>query len=99
MSDTTPLYHLIKKYVTREMLKQIGAEYEKGRLLLIGTVDLDSERPVVWNITKIAASHSADSLELVHKFLRASAATPGAFPPVMINVQVDGRNYSEMTVA
>jgi predicted acylesterase/phospholipase RssA len=98
MSDTTPLYHLIKKYVTQDMLNQIAAEYGKGRLLLIGTVDLDSERPVVWNITKIAASHSPDSLELVHKILRASAAIPGAFPPVMINVQVDGRSYTEMHV-
>jgi predicted patatin/cPLA2 family phospholipase len=98
MSDTTPLYHLIKKYVTQEMLNQIAAEYAKGRLLFIGTVDLDSERPVIWNITKIAASHSASSLELVHKILRASAAIPGAFPPVMINVQANGRSYTEMHV-
>jgi len=98
MADTTPLYHLIKKYVTQDMLNQIATEYAKGRLLLIGTVDLDSERPVVWNITKIAASHSAGSLDLVHKILRASAAIPGAFPPVMINVQANGQNYSEMHV-
>ena len=83
MADTTPLYHLIKKYVTQDMLNQIATEYAKGRLLLIGTVDLDSERPIVWNITKIAASHSAGSLDLVHKILRASAAIPGAFPPVI----------------
>ena len=98
MADTTPLYHLIKKYVTQDMLNQIATEYAKGRLLLIGTVDLDSERPVVWNITKIAASHSAGSLDLVHKILRASAAIPGAFPPVMINVQANGQNYGEMHV-
>ena len=96
MADTTPLYHLIKKYVTQDMLNQIAAEYAKGRLLLIGTVDLDSERPIVWNITKIAASHSAGSLDLVHKILRASAAIPGAFPPVMINVQANGQNYGEI---
>ena len=98
MADTTPLYHLIKKYVTQDMLNRIATEYGKGRLLLIGTVDLDAERPVVWNITKIAASHSAGSLELVHKILRASAAIPGAFPPVMINVQANGRSYAEMHV-
>jgi len=98
MADTTPLYRLIKKYVTQDMLNQIATEYGKGRLLFIGTVNLDSERPVVWNITKIAASHSAGSLELVHKILRASAAIPGAFPPVMINVQANGRSYAEMHV-
>ena len=61
-------------------------------------MNLDAERPVIWNITKIAASHSAGSLELVHKILRASAAIPGAFPPVMINVQANGRSYTEMHV-
>ena len=98
MADTTPLYRLIKKYVTQDMLNRIAMEYEKGRLLFIGTTNLDAERPVVWNITKIAASHSAGSLELVHKILRASAAIPGAFPPVMINVQANGRSYTEMHV-
>jgi hypothetical protein len=98
MADTAPLYHLIRKYVTQDMLNQIATEYGKGRLLFIGTVNLDAERPVVWNITKIAASHSAGSLELVHKILRASAAIPGAFPPVMINVQANGRSYAEMHV-
>jgi predicted acylesterase/phospholipase RssA len=98
MADTTPLYHLIKKHVTQDMLNKIATEYAKGRLLFIGTVNLDSERPVVWNITKIAASHSAGSLELVHKILRASSAIPGAFPPVMVNVQANGRSYTEMHV-
>jgi len=98
MADTTPLYRLIKKYVTQDMLNRIAMEYEKGRLLFIGTTNLDAERPVVWNITKIAASHSAGSLELIHKILRASAAIPGAFPPVMINVQANGRSYTEMHV-
>jgi hypothetical protein len=98
MADTTPLYHLSKKHVTQDMLNQIATEYAKGRLLFIGTVNLDSERPVVWNITKIAASHSAGSLELVHKILRASASIPGAFPPVMVNVQANGRSYTEMHV-
>jgi hypothetical protein len=91
MADTTPLYHLIKKHVTQDLLNQIATEYAKGRLLFIGTVNLDCERPVVWNITKIAASHSADSLELVHKILRASAAIPGAFPP--------GSNSGEISIA
>ena len=27
MADTTPLYHLIKKYVTQDMLNQIATEY------------------------------------------------------------------------
>jgi len=56
LTDNAPLRRLIAKYVTPEMLDAIAAEYEKGRILLIGTTNLDARRPVIWNITKIAAT-------------------------------------------
>ena len=37
-------------------------------------------------------------LHLVQQILIASAAIPGAFPPEMIDVEVDGRHYQEMHV-
>ena len=46
MADTSPLYRLVKKSVTQEMLDAIAAEYEKGRILLIGTTNLDARRPL-----------------------------------------------------
>jgi predicted acylesterase/phospholipase RssA len=98
MADTSPLYGLVRKYVTQEMLDAIGVEYEKGRILLVGTTNLDARRPVIWNITKIAATHSPGGLELVHKILMASAAIPGTFPPVMIDAQVGEQVYQEMHV-
>jgi len=98
MADTTPLWNLLKKSVTPEMLDAIAAEHEKGRILLIGTANLDARRPVIWNVTKIAASRRTGSLELVHKILLASAAIPGTFPPVMIEVEADGAKYDEMHV-
>jgi hypothetical protein len=98
MSDTSPLWHLLEKAVTQDMLDAIGREYGKGRLLYIGTANLDARRPVVWNVTKIAASHRPGSLELVRKIMRASAAIPGAFPPVMIKVEANGQTYDEMHV-
>jgi Patatin-like phospholipase len=98
MADTTPLFNLVKKSVTAEMLDAIAAEHEKGRILLIGTANLDARRPVIWNITKIAASRRPGALELVHKVLLASAAIPGTFPPVMIDVEADGQSYDEMHV-
>jgi hypothetical protein len=98
LADTTPLANLIARYVTPQMLSHIAREYHNGRLLLVGTTDLDDQRPVIWNIGAIAASGSPEALQLVHKILRASAAIPGAFPPVMIDVEANGRRYQEMNV-
>src|SRR5262249_57365665 len=76
----------------------LAAEYAKGRLLFLGTTNLDARRPVVWNITKIAASHRPGVPELLRKIMLASAAIPGAFPPVMFNVEAKGQAYEEMHV-
>ena len=40
LTSTDPLYHLISRYVTEDMLAAIAREYDKGRLLLIGTTNL-----------------------------------------------------------
>lgn len=98
MADTTPLYNTIRRYLDARMLEQIAARYRAGPLLLIGTTDLDAQLPVIWNIGAIAASGHPRALDLVHRILLASAAIPGAFPPVMIDVEVDGRPYQEMHV-
>jgi predicted acylesterase/phospholipase RssA len=98
LADNAPLQHLVAKYVTADMLKAIAAEHTKGRILLIGTTNLDARRPVIWNIGKIAESGSPHALELVQKILVASAAIPGAFPPMMIDVDVNGTPYQEMHV-
>jgi hypothetical protein len=58
MADTSPLFGTISHYINEEMLAKIAAEYEKGRLLLIQTTDLDAGLPVLWNIGAIAASHA-----------------------------------------
>jgi hypothetical protein len=98
MSDTAPLWRLISRYVNQEMLAAIAGEYAKGRLLLIGTTDLDARRPVIWNIGAIAASGQPQALDLFRKILLASAAIPAFFPPVLIDVEVNGQHYQEMHV-
>lgn len=98
LADNAPLGRLIKKYVTTEMLKEIAAEYAKGRTLLMATTNLDARQAVIWNMGKIAASDHPDALELFHKIMLASSAIPGAFPPVMIDVDVNGKRYQEMHV-
>jgi predicted acylesterase/phospholipase RssA len=89
---------LIEHYVTPTLIKDVAAEYAKGRLLLVGTTNLDARRPIIWNLTAIAASKAPGAIELFRKILLASAAVPGAFPPVMIDVELDGQPYQEMHV-
>ena len=98
MADSRPLAGVIASYVTPELLQEIAAEYAKGRLLLVGTTNLDSLEPVIWNMTAIAASKDPNAITLFEKVLLASASIPGAFPPVMIDVNVDGTHYQEMHV-
>ena len=98
MADTAPLRKLVEKTVTQQVLDAIAVEHARGRILLVATTNLDVRRPVVWNVTKIAASKAPGSLELVQKILVASAAIPGTFPPVMIDVEASGKAYQEMHV-
>ncbi len=97
-ADNAPLWNLVRDYAGQEMLQAIGEEYDKGRLLLIATTNLDAQRPIVWNIGEIANSGNPRALELFQSILIASAAIPGAFPPVMIDVEVNGAAYQEMHV-
>ena len=98
LADTTPLFLLISKYLDESMISDIAQEYQKGRLLFIGTTNLDVQRPVIWNIGAIAASGNPKALELIRKILLASAAMPGFFPPVIMDVEAGGRQYHEMHV-
>ncbi|NCA71043.1 MAG: patatin family protein [Sphingobacteriia bacterium] len=98
MADNTPLWGRVGQEVNQSMLDAIAKEYEKGRLLLIATVDLDARQAVLWNMTKIAASRDPGALPLFRSLMIASASIPGAFPPVMIDVMVDDRHYQEMHV-
>jgi len=97
-ADTSPLYRLIERHVNDALMSAIAREYGRGRLLLIGTTNLDLGRPVFWNIGAIAASGRPGALELVRRILLASASIPGAFPPVLVDVESDGRAYQEMHV-
>lgn len=98
LAHSKPLNRLIEKHVTRELLEAIAGEYSKGRALVIGTTDLDSGRPVTWNMGIIASSGSPDAVALFRKIMVASMSIPGAVSPVMIDVEVDGQPYQEMHV-
>jgi predicted acylesterase/phospholipase RssA len=99
LSDTTPLFRLISKYIDQEFLKKVANEYStKNRWLLIGTTNLDAGVPVVWNMGKIASIGTPQALELFRKIMLASASIPGAFSPVFFDFEVDGKSLHEMHV-
>ena len=98
LASDSPLQRLIARYVTQQMIEKIAIEYRKGRMLLIGTTNLDAQRPVIWDIGAIAVSARADALALVRRIILASASIPGAFPPVQVQVDADGKDYNEIHV-
>ena len=98
IADTTPMAELIASYITPTMVEKIALEHNKGRRLLIGTVNLDAGRTVIWNIGAIAKSEHPDKVHLIHKIMRASASVPVAFPPVYFEVENNGMTYNEIHV-
>jgi hypothetical protein len=98
MADNAPLLGTITRYLNDAMLADIAKGYREGRLLLIGTTNLDAQLPVIWNIGAIAASGHPGGADLIRRILLASAAIPGAFSPVMMDVTLNGARYQEMHV-
>jgi predicted patatin/cPLA2 family phospholipase len=97
-ADTKPLREILEEVIDVKMLEDIVAEHDKGRRLFIGTTNLDAKRPVIWSIGVIAKSGAPNALELVRDVLLASASIPGAFTPVYIEVEANGRRYDEIHV-
>ncbi len=98
LARSYPLKELIAAHVDQDLLDAVAREHNKGRRLFIGTTHLDAGVPVHWNIGLIAASGKPGALELVRKVMLASASIPGLFPPVFVEVEVDGEVYDEMHV-
>jgi len=52
----------------------------------------------IWDLTRIAMSDSPSAKRLIHDVILASSAIPGAFPPVLFEVEAGGDTYDEMHV-
>lgn len=96
--DTWPLKDLVAKQFTRELMHDVAAEHERGRRLFVLTTNLDAGRPVAWDIGAIASRRDQQALELIRSILIAAISVPGAFPPVLIEVEADGTRFHEMHV-
>lgn len=96
LADNSPLAHVIEEYMTPEVLRRVAAAHAAGRRLYVCTTELESRRPVYWDMGEIASRGTPESQELFHKILLASSAIPGFFPPVRIPVTVDGKRLDEL---
>ena len=98
VADSGPLANLISTYVDDELLRRVGEERQKGRLLIVGTTNLDAQRPVFWDMGRIALRGGARAKETFAKVLLASASIPGVFPPVHFPVRANGKEFEEIHV-
>lgn len=98
LADNSPLVALIAQYVDKKMLRAIAQQYARGRMLFVLTTNLDAQRPVVWNMGEIARHGTDEALDLFRKVILASAAIPGALPPVSIPVVANNKPYDELHV-
>ena len=98
LTDSEPLARRIEKHVDQALLEAVAQERRRGRFLLVGTTDLDAEELVIWDMGAIADSDYPGALELFRKVLLASSSIPVIMPPVLIEVEVDGKRYDEMHV-
>ena len=94
--DSDPLRKLIDKYITQDVLLAVARAHTQGRRLYIGTTHMDADRLVVWNMGVIANSGYPGALALFRKVILASSSIPLVFPPVLIDVMVDGHSHDEM---
>lgn len=99
LSDTAGYNALIDETIDEEIVAALAEEADAGRILLIGTTNLDSARPVIWNVTEVARTRHPRAIELIRDLVQASSAIPALFPPVLIpTVAPDGRVRDELHV-
>lgn len=98
LAETGPLQGMLEEAVDERFLAEIAKAHLRGQRLYVGTVDLDSQNFVVWNMGLIATSGHPNALRLFRQVLLASSSIPVAFPPVFFDVEAGGRRYDEMHV-
>ena len=100
LADNAPLVAYVARFFDGPLLRDVAAEHAKGRRLFIATTNLDTKRPVIWDMGAIASSGSPRALAVFREVIVASTAVPVAFPPTYVKVEHDGdgRRFDEMHV-
>lgn len=98
LMDTEALATKIAEVVTPAILAEVAEEHRRGRRLYVATTNLDAGTIAVWDMGKIAAASDADKGRLYREILRASAAVPGYFEPVIIHPKAGVDDVGQMHV-
>ena len=97
--SSAPLVKKISGLVDEELIAKVAVEHRRGRRLFVGTVNLDAQEFVVWDMGAIACKGGSDSVKMFRKIILASNSLPMTFPPVYFKVaSASGDIYDEMHV-
>ena len=91
-----PLETLVSRFMAPELVEAVAREHQGGRRLFVATTNLDTQKPIIWDMGAIASHGGPEALKLFIDVLVASASLPGLFPPRMMDVEADGQAYQEM---
>lgn len=97
-ADNKPLRERVERSVDFCVMKELAEAHDQGRRLYIGTTNADTKRIVLWDIGAIAKRGTEDARRLIVDVIVASTSIPAFFPPVPINVSIDGRQYEELHI-
>ena len=95
LASSKPLIKMVETTMTDELVRKIAAEHRKGRRLYIATTQLETRKNVIWDIGAIATRGTPEARDMIVKLLVASSSIPAVFPPVSIDVEVDGEKKTE----
>jgi hypothetical protein len=99
VASSAPLREILDVAITEEMVGAIAEAHKQGRRLYVGTTNLDTRRFVTWDIGAIACEPDRKaSRKLISTVLMASCSLPGVFPPQPIDVEVNGKKYTELHI-
>ena len=74
--SSTPLVKKISAIVDEKLITRVAEEHRRGRRLFIGTVNLDAQEFVVWNMGALACKGGPDSVKMFRKILLAYGLSP-----------------------
>lgn len=92
------LQAMIQQFYPDDLIGAIAREGVRGRVLLVGTTDLDAGGTVIWDLTALAMLDTPASRRLFRQVLLASVSLPGLLPPVLIDVSTARGDRQEMHV-
>jgi predicted acylesterase/phospholipase RssA len=92
--DVSALKSTLCRVIDAPLTAEVRSGFADGRQMFIGTTDLDLGRGHVWDLAR-EIDTTAAGLDRFRSILLASAAIPGAFPPV----ELDRHFHSDGSVA